>query len=172
MVFGAGAIISLVTLVFMPENRVLFGVLTLLGSSMLIMIPLEKVMRKVNPYIGLGGAFFLFLYAKDISFGHLGWREFGYITLPKEWYSSLFSAYLGLPADGFFSTDYFGIFPWLFLFVTGYFIYRIFEKNQWMDLLKVGNVKPLEVLGKNSLLVYMVHQPLVYGVLMMVYGIL
>lgn len=171
-VFGAGVVISLVTLIFMPENRVLFGVLTLLGSSMLFMLPLETVLRKVNPYIGLVCAFFLFLYAKDISLGHLGWRKLGYITLPNEWYCNLFSAYLGLPADSFFSTDYFGIFPWFFLFVTGYFIYRVFEKKQWMDLLKVGSVKPLEILGKNSLLVYMVHQPLVYGVLMVVYGVM
>ena len=172
IVFSAGVVISLVTLIFMPENRVLFGVLTLLGSSMLIMIPLEKVLRKVNPYIGLLGALFLFLYTKNISYGTIGWKDFGYVRLPKTWYSNLFSAYWGLPAGSFYSTDYFGIFPWLFLFVAGYFIYRIFQKNQWMNVLKVRNVKPLEVLGKNSLLVYMVHQPLVYGVLMVVYGVM
>lgn len=170
--FGAGALISLVTIIVMPENRVVFGVLTLLGSSMLLMIPLEKVLRKVNPYIGLVCTFFLFLYAKDISYGHLGWKEFGYIRLPQEWYCNLFSAYWGLPADEFFSSDYFGIFPWLFLFVTGYFVFRIFERNRWMDVLKVGGIKPLEVLGKNSLLVYMVHQPLVYGVLTVVYRVM
>ena len=170
--FGAGALISLVTINVMPENRVVFGVLTLLGSSMLLMIPLEKVLRKVNPYIGLVCTFFLFLYVKDISYGHLGWKEFGYIRLPQEWYCNLFSAYWGLPADEFFSSDYFGIFPWLFLFVTGYFVFRIFERNRWMDVLKVGGIKPLEVLGKNSLLVYMVHQPLVYGVLTVVYRVM
>ena len=41
LVFGAGVLISLITIVFMPENRILFGVLTLLGSCMLIMILLE-----------------------------------------------------------------------------------------------------------------------------------
>lgn len=171
-VFGAGALISLVTIIVMPENRVVFGVLTLLGSSMLLMIPLEKVLRKVNPYIGLVCAFFLFLYTKDISYGHLGWKEFGYIRLPQEWYCNLFSAYWGLPAGEFFSSDYFGIFPWLFLFVTGYYVFRIFKRNRWMDVLKVGGIKPLEVLGKNSLLVYMVHQPLVYGVLTVVYRVM
>jgi len=172
MVFGAGALISLVTFVFMPENRVLFGVLTLLGSSMLFMIPLEKVMRKVNPYVGLLGALFLFMYTKNISYGTIGWKDFGYVRLPKEWYANLFTAYWGLPTGGFYSTDYFGIFPWLFLFVAGYFLYRIFEKNQWMGVLKRGEIVPLQVLGKNSLLIYMVHQPLIYGVLMVVYGVM
>jgi len=172
VVFVAGLIISLVTIIVMPENRVLFGVLTMLGSSMLFMIPLEKVLKKVNPYVGLVGSLLVFLYMKNIDCGTLGWKEFGYVKLPKEWYANLFSTYWGLPADDFYSSDYFGIFPWLFLFVTGYFVYRIFEKNHWIDVLKKGKVAPLEVLGKNSLLVYMVHQPLVYGVLMLVYGVI
>ena len=33
-VFGAGALVTAVTLLFMPEDRVIFGVLTLLGSAM------------------------------------------------------------------------------------------------------------------------------------------
>lgn len=172
LVFGAGVLISLITIVFMPENRILFGVLTLLGSCMLIMILLENILKKVNPYVGLIAAFFLFMYTRDISYGKIGWKDFGYVRLPKEWYSGWFSTYCGLPTDGFYSADYFGILPWLFLFVTGYFIYRIFEKNHWMSVLKIGKVKPLEILGKNSLLVYMVHQPLVYGVLMVVYGVM
>lgn len=172
VVFVAGLIISLVTIIVMPENRVLFGVLTMLGSSMLFMIPLEKVLKRVNPYVGLVGSLLVFLYMKNIDCGTLGWKEFGYVKLPKEWYANLFSTYWGLPADDFYSSDYFGIFPWLFLFVTGYFVYRIFEKNHWIDVLKKGKVAPLEVLGKNSLLVYMLHQPLVYGVLMLVYGVI
>lgn len=35
-VFGAGALVTAVTLLFMPEDRVIFGVLTLLGSAMLL----------------------------------------------------------------------------------------------------------------------------------------
>lgn len=171
IVFIAGSIISLVTITVMPENRVLFGVLTMLGSSMVFMIPVEKVLRRMNPYVGLLGAFFLFSYMKNIDNGSLGWEKFGYVKVPENWYANLFSAYWGLPEKGFFSADYFGIFPWLFLFVTGYFVYRIFEKNQWLNVLNVGKVKPLEMLGKNSLLVYMVHQPLIYGVLTVVYRV-
>ena len=42
LVFGGGAIVSLVTCVLMPENRILFGVLTCIGSCMILMIPAEK----------------------------------------------------------------------------------------------------------------------------------
>ena len=37
-VFGAGALVTAVTLLFMPEDRVVFGVLTLLGSAMLLTV--------------------------------------------------------------------------------------------------------------------------------------
>ena len=33
-VFGAGALVTVITLLFMPEERVIFGILTLLGSAM------------------------------------------------------------------------------------------------------------------------------------------
>jgi len=47
-VFGAGALVTAVTLLFMPEDRVVFGVLTLLGSAMLLTGLLEKQLREVN----------------------------------------------------------------------------------------------------------------------------
>lgn len=45
-VFGAGALVTAVTLLFMPEDRVIFGVLTLLGSAMLLTGVLEPLLKK------------------------------------------------------------------------------------------------------------------------------
>ena len=43
-VFGAGALVMAVTCLLLPEDRVVFGVLTLIGSCMLLMIPLRKIL--------------------------------------------------------------------------------------------------------------------------------
>ena len=51
-VFGAGALVTAVTLLFMPEDRVIFGVLTLLGSAMLLTDLLEKPLRRIPPAAG------------------------------------------------------------------------------------------------------------------------
>lgn len=51
VVFGAGALVTAVTLLFMPENVVLFGVLTLLGSAMILTGLLEKALQKVPPVV-------------------------------------------------------------------------------------------------------------------------
>lgn len=54
-VFAAGALVTVVTLVFMPEDRVVFGVLTFLGSAMLLTGVLEPLLKKIPPAAGLGG---------------------------------------------------------------------------------------------------------------------
>ena len=52
-VFAAGALVTVVTLVFMPGNRVIFGVLTFLGTAMLLTGVLEPLLKKVMPAVGL-----------------------------------------------------------------------------------------------------------------------
>lgn len=61
VVFGAGALVTAVTLLFMPENVVLFGVLTLLGSAMILTGLLEKALQKVPPVAGFLVSFALFV---------------------------------------------------------------------------------------------------------------
>lgn len=48
-VFAAGALVTVVTLVFMPEDRVVFGVLTFLGSAMLLTGVLEPLLKRSRP---------------------------------------------------------------------------------------------------------------------------
>ena len=53
VVFGAGALVTAVTLLFLPEDVVWFGVLTLLGSSMLLTAALDPLLRHVPPAAGV-----------------------------------------------------------------------------------------------------------------------
>ena len=60
VVFGAGAVVTLATLVFMPEGRVIFGVLTFLGTAMLLTGVLEPLLKKIPPAAGLAVSAVLF----------------------------------------------------------------------------------------------------------------
>ena len=71
-VFGAGALVTAVTLLFMPEDRVVFGVLTLLGSAMLLTGLLEKQLRRVPPAAGFAISAVLFALTRNVSAGYLG----------------------------------------------------------------------------------------------------
>ena len=168
LVFFAGVITSIVTLIFMPDDRILFGVLTFLGSAMLLMIPLDKVLRKCEPLLGALVCALLFFVTRNVNDGALGFGDIHLVDLPYGLYHGWLANYVGFTARGFFSADYFSLLPWLFLFLVGYFLHGLFRKKNWFGILEKGTCFPLEVLGKHSLLIYMLHQPLVYGVLWVV----
>jgi uncharacterized membrane protein len=164
LVFGGGGVITLVTCLLMPENRIVFGVLTCIGSCMLLMIPLEKLLRRVNAGGGAAASFVLFLLLRNVPSGTLGFERLVIAPLPEGLYRNLLTAWLGFPYPGFYSTDYFSVIPWLFLFVTGYFLFRLLEaKALNARLFFRGNVPVLNWIGRHSLLVYMAHQPVLYG---------
>lgn len=170
MVFGCGALVTAVTLIFMPADVVWFGVLTLLGSAMIITGLLEKWLEKVPPVVGLAGSFFLFYFTRHAADGYL---QLGHwlITLPGFLYANYFTAYLGFYPFGFFSADYFPLIPWLFLFWTGFYLYHLVGKER-LEPLHRSVCPPLGWLGRNSLMLYLLHQPVIYGVLTVVFLLL
>ena len=151
---GCSAIISIVTAVFMPQSIILFGVLSLIGSSIVIMIPCERLLQKVNCYLGFVVFAIAFAVAKNFA------------SYPQWLYANMFTAYLGFPPTGFTSMDYFPLMPWIFLFVAGYFAHSIFKKHNLMPLLTKIKCTPLEWAGRHSLIIYMAHQPVIYAVLL------
>lgn len=168
-VFTSGIIITIVTMLFMPTEIVMFGVLTLLGSCMLLMIPLDKMLKNWNPVLSVILFFALFVVTRNVNYGYLGFEKWNWISLPKEWYANWATTYLGFMHQGFYSTDYFSLIPWLFLFITGYFLRLLFEKYQLLDKLNAPKCGWLEWLGRHSLVIYMLHQPIVYGILYIIH---
>ncbi len=125
-VFAGGVIVSLVSILAMPASAIRWGVLTLMGSCMLLMIPLDRLLKKGNPYLGIAISFALFALTRYASRGYLGCFSQALWQLPDWLYQNLLTAWAGFPGPGFSSTDYFPIIPWLFctfadIFFTGFF---------------------------------------------------
>lgn len=168
LVFCSGLLVSGVTLFLMPQNRVVCGVLTCIGSCILLLIPLNRVLQRIPAIVGLVGSFVLFCLTRGINDGWLGigsWRVF---ELPEVWYRQdnglgIFAAWLGVTPKGFYSTDYFSLVPWIFLFLTGYFFFHFCKKRNYLSA-KLFRMKiPVaESMGKHSLLIYLAHQPILY----------
>lgn len=165
IVFGGGAVITIVTLLVMPQNRVVFGVLTLIGSCMVIVGVLDKWLKKWIPSLGLLVSALLFLVTRNVNEGWLGFEAFRLCEVPKTFYVNILTTYLGFPEKDFYSTDYFSIIPWLFLFLSGYFLFRIVERLEMLRVLEKSNLVPIEWIGKHSLIIYMLHQPIIYFIL-------
>lgn len=167
LVVGASVLVSLVTCVFLPDERIVFGVLTFLGISMLLMILLEPLLRNIPPVAGWIGSFGLFFLLRNVNEGRLGFEALAFGKLPDGMYQNLFTAFLGFPTRAFFSTDYFSVIPWFFLFVTGYFLFRTLKERDTLHILAGSReLKAISFLGKHSLILYLLHQPVIYLLLL------
>lgn len=172
IVFGAGLLVTVITLVLMPEERVVFGVLTLHGTCMILAIILKKVLELVPSKVGFAANILLFFIFRDVNEGYLGFEKIKLVKIPKVFYQNMLTTFLGFPTADFYSTDYFSLLPWIFLFLSGYYWYHIIKnhKKVW-DLLQKHTIVTLEWVGKHSLGIYLLHQPLIFGILYLIFGV-
>ncbi|WP_322175076.1 heparan-alpha-glucosaminide N-acetyltransferase [Acutalibacter caecimuris] len=162
-VLGAGVLVSAVTWVAMPGEFILFGVLYLLGLAGLIQCGAWALWGRLGrpPFPagwGLGLALGAFFLTRDVPKGWLGFEGLRLLPLPG-WLYQDWLAVVGLPGPGFASSDYFPLVPWLFLYLAGYYLWRLMgHRPRLMDRLKPG-FAPLAFIGRHSLPVYLLHQP-------------
>lgn len=70
---------------------------------------------------------------------------------------------VGFPMKDFFSTDYFSLIPWFFLFRAGFYLHRIMKGRGWFSSPVFHcRIPLLNRMGEHSLLIYMLHQPVLY----------
>lgn len=158
-------IITAVTAVFMPESKVMFGILVLIGSSVIIMIPLEGLLKYINKFAGLILSVLLYIFFYNINKGYILFD----IKVPDYLYNGSFMTYMGFMDKNFYSSDYFSIIPWIFIFFSGYFAFGIFSEKNMLYLLEGKPNKIVMGISRKSLLIYLIHQPIVYGILTLIY---
>jgi uncharacterized membrane protein len=144
-IFGLGMLITLVTWIFLRQDFVLFGVLHLIGLSIILG---HFLLRKRYLNLILGISFILagiLLQAFAFGFPWLVW--------------------LGFRPENYHSVDYVPVLPWFGLFLIGMFLgsslYPEGKRSFGLpDLSKNRLLAPLHFLGRNSLLIYFIHQPI------------
>lgn len=165
-----GLVISLATLIATPDQAVWFGILNFIGCAILLMFPLEKLSSKLPAGISLAICFLLFLLFRQVDQGYIGISGLFRLPLHRAMYSLRLLAPLGFPDPGFRSSDYFPILPWMFLYLCGFQLNRLFmRQGLWQ---KLGRVKlpGLSYLGTKSIWVYMLHQPIIMLACVLILG--
>lgn len=167
IVFAAGLLVSAVTLVFMPNERVVYGVLTLIGSAMLITALLEHpVLERIPASIGLLLNAYLFYVWYPVNGGWINVLPGVTVDLPQVLYHGDVMTYLGFMDPSFYSTDYFSILPWIWLYLAGYYLSRLLRLDGSLRRgIMYWNIPPLSWIGRHSLILYLLHQPVVYMIL-------
>ena len=129
LLVGCGAAITLITWLVMPSQRILYGVLNLLGLSALLLIPLDKVFRKIPAWAGLGGALLLFALTKNVSGAAWALRAWCCAGCPAGCTPRTFWRWWGSPPPAFGARTTSPCCPWFFLFCAGYFLWSLLDKS-------------------------------------------
>ena len=128
-----------------------FGILHLLAVSILVYGCLQKFPRAL--LLGIGVVLMV-----------LGW----YFTVyPSSWQGLL--PYIMGVGDGSYSADYFPVLPWVGYFLAGAavgtWLYR--DKRSFFPTMRnTAAHRAIEFTGRHALWFYVLHQPLIYGALL------
>lgn len=162
--FSLALLVTLGTVLAAPylgRIEIFFGILHLLGFSMLFCGAFNFILKRINPWIGLivNGILFFVTYGIPVHQTDLiGARS----LIPTAWSVIPWLFPLGITTDSFYSADYFPIIPWMFLFLCGYYLYRFHFVERLEKVFKPSRIPPLSFLGRHALVIYIVHQPLIY----------
>lgn len=162
IISAAAVLISLVTGVLLPALgieglQIWFGILHLFGLSMLLYGLFTALPRWTA---ALTAAVLFVLYLSMTA------------TLGSGWSNALLSTMAGLPTRGFFSADYYPLFPYFLLFLAGTFLGPAVRDHRLPTWFYTLRLRPVEWVGRHSLWVYLVHQPLIFGVCALIFYLL
>lgn len=152
LLMGWGCVFTLVTWFVVPEALIRFGILSFLGAASILGAAVYPYLKRIPARWGIWACAALFVLTRTAPNG----------KLPEFFYKTRWLYWLGFPHKTFYSTDYFPLFPWIFLFFLGIFLGKIFQEKgvfSWMSCQKPGI---LAFLGRHSLCIYLFHQPVLF----------
>ncbi|GAB4264318.1 heparan-alpha-glucosaminide N-acetyltransferase [Thermincola ferriacetica] len=141
--------ITAVTHLWQAKWGIKFGILHFLGVSIMLYPALARLPSIALPVLGT-----LVIWAGRF--------------LPEVSFDYLFP--LGIKSSNFVSGDYYPLIPWLGVFVYGVFLGKVLYKNH-KSLLKFrfSPQNPVNYLGAHTLLIYLIHQPLLLFMLNIIF---
>lgn len=157
---GIAIAITLVTWLAVPSQIIVFGILHFLSICMILFGLLRPLQEKIPLLPGIVLSAVLYLCTMQISSGIFA---FG-IPLPDVLYQTNWLSPLGFHNIEFFSSDYFPLLPWAFVFSAGTFVGRWAAQGKFPRWMYPSRIRPLSWMGRHALILYIVHQPVIIGV--------
>lgn len=169
ILLGIALGMTFVTAFVMPkmgfaECEIYFGILHFLSVSILIYSLMSKKLSGVSVFAGIIVCAVLYAFTSKIGEGVLSYGNLFVFALPEKLYETNFLMPLGIYNSDFFSADYFPIFPDIFIFMAGVFAGKHFLTKGYPDRSFENKIPFLSFLGRNALLIYIAHMPVIFGV--------
>ena len=164
-----GMVLTAVSLVIMPEQPIFFGILHFMGIAMLLFALLRPVLDKLTPVVGMCVSYVIHLITRGVPRGYIGLYPLA-VKLPWALYQSKLLFPLGLPHAGFTAADYFPLLPWLFLFFAGAYLGVPMREGRLPGWVYEPHLPFMGWLGRKTLIIYLLHQPIIFGILWVLFG--
>ena len=146
VIFACGLLVTLATYLFLQEGFVVFGILQVIGVSIMIS-PLFLRFREKNILIGA-----LFI---------VTWIVLSIAAID----GPVWLIPIGIHPATFWSVDYEPVFPWTgFVLIgigLGSYLYPEGKRSFQVPEKFLPGILPLSFLGKHSLVIYLLHQPVI-----------
>ena len=159
------AVFPIVTAFFFEGSAIYFGVLHLIACGMLVYAVIRKFSDRIPGWAGAAACALLFALTFHTTDGYWGLGHKLSVDVPSALTANSLMYPYGFLGGGFSSADYLPLLPWLFLFLAGCFAGRVFRRPDLPRLCYKDLCPPLSWLGRHSLIIYIVHQPVIYGLL-------
>lgn len=158
-----GIVFSLVTAFVFPGYSIYFGILQLLGMSMVLYGAFEDKLRKFPAIPMIIACAVIFALTYNIQQGFVGIEGLFEIPLPEVLTSNNLLYPYGILSGSFASVDYEPLLPWFFLYFGGTYIGGLIVKyrDKLPKFCYANPLPPISFLGRHSLLIYVLHQPVI-----------
>ena len=158
--------LSVVTIFILPlfslyGCEIYFGVLSLLSVCILLFALVHSPLAKIPVFLGIMLFLFLFFLTYNIGNGYIGISRFRYYLPAGVWNLPDWLMFTGLPTD-VYSADYFPLMPWMFMFFAGTYFGIWVSRGALPRFCYRSCIIPLQWLGRHALIVYILHQPVIY----------
>lgn len=162
---GAALAVTAVTGLFLPDEIIVFGILHFLSVCMILFGLCKPLFDRFRfSWAAVAVCVVLFVCTMGVSRGYLGpFPQFG-LVIPDSLYRTNWLAPLGIFNSDFRSSDYFPLLPWIFVFTAGTFLGKLAAAGRFPKFLYPSRVPFFSWLGRHALILYIAHQPVIYGV--------
>ena len=155
---GIGMAITAATVLFAPSQSIWFGVLHCYGVCMILWAFFGGALSGLPGWTAVLFGL-LFALTRFVPMGAL-LLPTGILPLSPFFYQSRFIFWLGFPHFSFTSADYYPLIPWAFLFLAGGVLGAQWKKTGFPAWTIGGKFPVLAGIGRHTLMVYLVHQPI------------
>lgn len=147
MVLVAAAVaVTLGSYLVFPDKVILFGILHFIAVASVVAL-LFRRFYGINLLLGVG------LIVFGVQFQHA-------------WFNSLAWHWVGLTSQGPSTVDYVPLLPWFGVVLIGMFLGSLIERQRLLEKVSQqsnGLTRSLALGGRHSLMIYLLHQPLLFG---------